>query len=54
MSSFDYYKWFAYQCDWLSFSNKKNKIEYVKYIFEYYLEYQNWDYIKFSNKINFK
>lgn len=53
IDSLNYHKCFACQRNWQSLSSKKNKIGYVKYMLEKYFESEDWDRIRFSDKIHF-
>lgn len=54
MGNSNYHKCLAYQRDWQSLSNKKNKVKYAKYMLERYFNPENWNCVRFSNKVYFK
>lgn len=53
MGSLNYYKCLVCQRSQQSSSSKKNRVKYAKYILKRYSERENWDFVKFSNKIYF-
>lgn len=54
MGNLDYHKCDAYQPGWQSLFNKKNRIEYVKYMLKRYPKPEDWDCVRFNNKVHLK
>lgn len=54
MNSLNYHKCFVCQYSWKSLFKQKNRVKYIKYMLKQYSKFEDWDNIRFNNKIYFR